>query len=258
MLSDFRVAGLSRVNPLRPLRNPGLKLSWKDNFFDFEFSSANFFSPGKIEYAYQLVGFDPHGSWQARRVEGPIPTCPPWKIPVIDPVGAQRAMEPTGIPVESGHRASFLADLVVFAVAPCRGRQHRMGMYRWRVAQIRKEERMKAGFQRRIAEVEMSALRAQMNPHFIFNCLNSINRFILVNEPDAASDYLTKFSRLIRLILDHSRTERILSRPRTDALRLYIELKRCGLTINLRTRSTWRRRWFPNRSTFRRCSFSPM
>jgi sensor histidine kinase YesM len=51
-----------------------------------------------------------------------------------------------------------------------------------------------AGLQQHVTEVEMQALRAQMNPHFIFNCLSSINRFILKNETEAASNYLTKFS----------------------------------------------------------------
>ena len=55
------------------------------------------------------------------------------------------------------------------------------------------------------SELEMQALRAQMNPHFIFNCLSSINRFILKNESEAASDYLTKFSRLIRMVLNNSK-----------------------------------------------------
>ena len=58
-----------------------------------------------------------------------------------------------------------------------------------------------AELQHHVTELEMQALRAQMNPHFIFNCLSSINRFILKNETEAASNYLTKFSRLIRMAL---------------------------------------------------------
>ena len=60
-------------------------------------------------------------------------------------------------------------------------------------------EKKQAELQQRATELEMQALRAQMNPHFIFNCLSSINKFILKNDTDAASDYLTRFSRLIRL-----------------------------------------------------------
>lgn len=64
-----------------------------------------------------------------------------------------------------------------------------------------------------------------MNPHFIFNCLNSINRFILVNDTDAASEYLTKFSRLIRMILDSSREDMITLQKELDSLRLYIGME---------------------------------
>jgi LytS/YehU family sensor histidine kinase len=79
--------------------------------------------------------------------------------------------------------------------------------------------------QQRTAELEMQALRAQMNPHFIFNCLNAINHFILVNEVNTASDYLTKFSRLIRIVLDNSFRKNIFLSEELESLRLYIELE---------------------------------
>ncbi|WP_315818431.1 histidine kinase [Paraflavitalea speifideaquila] len=71
----------------------------------------------------------------------------------------------------------------------------------------------------------MQALRAQMNPHFIFNCLSSINRFILKNEPDKASDYLTRFSRLIRLVLINSQKPLIVLEDEIEMLRLYLEME---------------------------------
>lgn len=75
------------------------------------------------------------------------------------------------------------------------------------------------------AELEMQTLRAQMNPHFIFNSLNSINRFILTNDRSGASAYLTKFSKLIRLILQHSAAQFISLAGELEALRLYLELE---------------------------------
>jgi LytS/YehU family sensor histidine kinase len=69
-----------------------------------------------------------------------------------------------------------------------------------------------------------------MNPHFVFNCLSSINRFILVNQPDEASAYLTKFSRLIRLILDNSRTETVPLNKELEALQLYVEMEQMRFT----------------------------
>ena len=76
------------------------------------------------------------------------------------------------------------------------------------------------------SHLEMQALRAQMNPHFIFNCLSSINRFILINKIDEASDYLTKFSRLIRMALQNSEKPLITLESDLDALRLYLDLER--------------------------------
>jgi LytS/YehU family sensor histidine kinase len=72
----------------------------------------------------------------------------------------------------------------------------------------------------------MQAMRAQMNPHFIFNCLSSINRFILKNETEAASDYLTKFSRLIRMVLTNSTKTFITLEDELDMLKLYLDMER--------------------------------
>lgn len=97
--------------------------------------------------------------------------------------------------------------------------------YRARLRRVREKERMQGAFDRQLAEVEMSALRAQMNPHFLFNSLNSINRYIVKNEPKLASEYLTKFSRLMRLVLNNSKQQVVPLQDELDALNLYIELE---------------------------------
>lgn len=75
------------------------------------------------------------------------------------------------------------------------------------------------------AEIEMKALRAQMNPHFIFNSLNSINKYILKNDQVNASRYLTRFAKLIRLILDNSNSKEVALSDELEALRLYVEME---------------------------------
>jgi LytS/YehU family sensor histidine kinase len=74
-------------------------------------------------------------------------------------------------------------------------------------------------------ELEMQALRTQMNPHFIFNSLNSINRFILQNNIGQASEYLTKFSKLVRLILQNSQATLITMESELESLELYLNLE---------------------------------
>ncbi len=93
---------------------------------------------------------------------------------------------------------------------------------------------MKLGFEQKLAETEMTALRAQMNPHFIFNCLNSIKLYATENESGKASDYLTKFSRLIRLVLENSRSERVTLQNELDALRLYLDMEAMRFKDKLR------------------------
>ena len=85
--------------------------------------------------------------------------------------------------------------------------------------------RTKAEFQQQATELEMQALRAQMNPHFIFNSLNSINRFILQNNSEQASEYLIKFSKLVRLILQNAQDSLISLESELESLGLYLELE---------------------------------
>ncbi|HEU4469930.1 MAG TPA: histidine kinase, partial [Flavisolibacter sp.] len=88
-----------------------------------------------------------------------------------------------------------------------------------------KAEKILMDTKERMADVEMQALRAQMNPHFIFNCLNSINRYIVKSDQATASLYLTRFAKLIRLILDNSNSRTITLANELQALKLYIDME---------------------------------
>ena len=88
-----------------------------------------------------------------------------------------------------------------------------------------KKKRAEFSFKQKIAESQIQSLRAQMNPHFIFNCLNSIENFMMQNEKRKASDYLHKFSLLIRTILDSSRNELTTVSLDMEALKLYVDLE---------------------------------
>src|SRR6185312_5298604 len=70
--------------------------------------------------------------------------------------------------------------------------------------QLRRQKAELDNISKQLTEMQLAALRSQMNPHFIFNALNSIKKFILTNEAENADKYLGKFSKLIRSILDNS------------------------------------------------------
>lgn len=77
--------------------------------------------------------------------------------------------------------------------------------------------------------LEKSALRAQMNPHFIFNVLNSIQNFIFKNEKELAMEYLGKFAKLVRLNLNASIEEKVLLEDEIVLLDNYLNLERLRL-----------------------------
>jgi hypothetical protein len=88
-----------------------------------------------------------------------------------------------------------------------------------------KKKRAEFAYKQKIAETQIQSLRAQMNPHFIFNSLNSIENFMMQNEKRKASDYLHKFALLIRTILESSRNELTTVPLDMEALQLYIDLE---------------------------------
>lgn len=87
------------------------------------------------------------------------------------------------------------------------------------------KQKKEQAYQRKIKEAEMQTLRSQMNPHFLFNTLNSINSFIIQNKTEDASSYLTTFSKLMRSILENSKQELITLQKELQTLKLYLELE---------------------------------
>lgn len=81
-------------------------------------------------------------------------------------------------------------------------------------------------FERRMLNIRMESLQSQMNPHFIFNSLNSIENFVMQNDKLAASQYLNKFATLIRTILESSQLDTVPFATDLKATETYIDLER--------------------------------
>ena len=91
---------------------------------------------------------------------------------------------------------------------------------------ITDRKRRRAKHEKEAAVLETQALRSQMNPHFIFNALNSINAFVQKNDPDRAGSFLTRFARLMRLVLENSRQAEVPLKDDLEALDAYLHLER--------------------------------
>ncbi|AJH15961.1 sensor histidine kinase [Myroides profundi] len=104
--------------------------------------------------------------------------------------------------------------------------------YLFRFKQLRKvqiAERKKLEYQKRLAEVKLQSVRSQMNSHFIFNVLSSIQYYIIKEEVDDALFYLERFAQLIRTTLDMSTRERITLKEECEYLSTYVEIENMRL-----------------------------
>jgi len=100
-----------------------------------------------------------------------------------------------------------------------------IAIIKYRLSKIRKEEKEMASQELQKIQLELKVLRSQMNPHFMFNALNSIENFIWKNEIKQASDYLGKFARLMRLVLENSHFETVGLDKELEALECYMQLE---------------------------------
>jgi sensor histidine kinase YesM len=192
----------------------------------FEFAALNYTAPQKNQYAYKLEGADKDWVYSGSRRQATYSN-----LSGGDYIFHVKASNNDGVWNEAGKSIfiyiappfwntwwfrTLVIGTIFFIVYL---------FYRRRIAHIRKEEQKKTAFNKQLAQIEMKALKAQMNPHFIFNCMNSINSYILENDKKKASDYLTKFSTLIRLILENSDKQKINLDDELAMLKTYLQLE---------------------------------
>jgi ligand-binding sensor domain-containing protein len=243
---DFRIDGKSVVPGEGPLASPldsakKITLKHNQNSFSFDLVCIHYSNPNHNRSFYKLENYD--RDWRNAGAPGTAYyyNVPPGnyvfkiKTASADGVWAERSIEVTIMPPWwSTWWAYFMYAVLIAAVIWTIVYYHSRSLRR-ELEQRKKEQQfaeMKqktAELERQATEVEMQALRAQMNPHFIFNSLNSIDLFILQNDKAKASKYLTKFSRLIRMILNSSANATVSLAEDLEALQLYLELENLRL-----------------------------
>ena len=201
-----------------------LNLAYDNNYFTIQFLGVTIQSPNKVRYQYKLEGLDENWSALSARSEATYGHVPfgeyIFKVKAMNGDGYWSKELSYPLVIRPPWWRTWWSSLI-FALVFC-GIVY--SVLKYRLNRIHEQHEIELE-RHRAAELEMQALRAQMNPHFIFNSLNSINLFILENDRQRASEYLTKFSRLIRLILHNSREEVIPLEKELEALNLYLELE---------------------------------
>ncbi|MGB4850194.1 MAG: histidine kinase, partial [Saprospiraceae bacterium] len=215
-----------------------IKLSYTENFLTIRFSVINLTDAENNTVQYRMDGLEDH--WNIRNGISQViyTNIPPGKYTFFI-----RAANNDGIWNEKETRIlisikpPFWQRTWFYILLGIMASGFIGFLYNYKLTQsikqnklLSEKETLKAEAEKQMAQLEMTALRAQMNPHFIFNCLNSINRFIIVNDNDTASEYLTKFSKLIRQVLDNSRGDKSLLATEIETLKLYIEMESLRFT----------------------------
>ncbi len=219
-IDKIKVHGQEKALPLVQV-----KLGPKESNISFTYSVIDFCNPVKPRFEYILEGLD--RSWTRTKETSDIiysnlePGKYNFRIKAANTKGqwSDEYILPIKIkaPLISKWWFWFLMALISFRIL--------LLIHSYRLNQVRKLSLLKSDFDKQIARIEMEALRAQMNPHFLFNSLNSINNVILKKEAKEASNYLTKFSRLIRMILQNSKSQKVTVGDELSAIKLYIEME---------------------------------
>src|SRR5947207_15645647 len=97
--------------------------------------------------------------------------------------------------------------------------------FKSRLNRFKQIEHLKTEYYRKVLDAQLISLRAQMNPHFLYNCLASINNYVIKSEKKTASEYITKFAKLMRLLLENSTERNIPLAKEIEYMRLYLEME---------------------------------
>ncbi|MCK9290140.1 MAG: two-component regulator propeller domain-containing protein [Bacteroidales bacterium] len=214
-----------------------LRLRHNENIFSFEFAALDYTNPSRINYKYKLENFN--RDWVERKASQRYA-----EYVRVNPgfyVFRVIASNSDGFWNEEGIRINILIQppwyqtwwfripalivmiagifIIIFV----------------RTQSVRKKHEMQMkylGLEKQLFLLEQKALQLQMNPHFLFNSLNSIQSFIVKNDIDNAIHYLSKFSKLMRQTLSNSRESFVSLHNELLAIELYLELEKLRFSDN--------------------------
>ncbi|RYE00325.1 MAG: hypothetical protein EOP54_00655 [Sphingobacteriales bacterium] len=220
---SLQFTGITVADRILPLNAP-ITIPHDENRIKFDFS-AILFSAERVSYHYRIIGLN--NNW----VETEEPSLSFLSLPsgqytlqvkALSALGQESALIQKTFNVERAfYETWWFRTLVLLFFGTLV-----LLFLRYRIRRIRSQEAIKSELARKVTELEQMALRAQMNPHFIFNCLNSVQNYIVRKDSMGASIYLSRFATLIRKTLDNAGSLYIPLREELAYLESYIELEK--------------------------------
>ncbi len=199
----YLLSVLSGVGTDRVADTANLVIPFGDRSIRFGYAGISYRSGGDITYRYRMLGLD--SSWRTTKLtELEYAVLPPggyeFQLTAINKFGNSSALLSQRFWVVTPFWLTTWFSMVVvilFALGT-------WGLASWRIRTIRWRQREKETLARKMMELERMALQAQMNPHFIFNCLTSVQQYVVDQDIPSANKYITGLARLIRLTLHNS------------------------------------------------------
>ena len=202
-------------------------LKYNQNFFSFEFASLNYTNAPKNKYAYQLEGFDPDWILSGSRRYASYTNLNPGEYTFkVRGSNDDGILNEKGISVKLIIRSPWWKTGWAYAIYALLFTAGVLLVHRFQKQRVIQAEREKARYEKELLMLEAKALRAQMNPHFVFNSLNSIKSLINKNENTHAAEYLTTFSKLIRTLFQNSDKREINLYEELETCRLYTQIEK--------------------------------
>ncbi len=197
-----------------------IEIPYREPILNIKFVGLSYQSIGEIEYRYRLNEFE---NWQYTKNNQLTFTnlaSGEYNLEIqASNDNKNWSTEPARLHIQVAYpfwRTNWFIILSTFGLSFIL-----FGIYRFALTRIKKREEIK----RQVQNLRFEALNAQMNPHFIFNSLNSVQHFIMTNDKRESTRYLSKFAKLMRKTLDHSREKNVSLHEELEALELYLELE---------------------------------
>jgi len=195
-----------------------ISLNYDENFFTISFSALNFYNSKHFSYKYKLNGVDPEWvitrNLNAATYTDISPGNYTFQVMAIAPDGTKSKIQSLKIDIIPPYWQTWwflsIIGIILFTIAGW------VLHLRFKKYKAEKEN----------IQLEQKLLRSQMNPHFIFNALFSIQNFLYAQKNTEADHYLTKFSRLLRLTLENSRETFITVENEMQTIRNYLDLQK--------------------------------
>ena len=219
-IKEIKVNGVAQ--PLSYLKS----LNHRENNLEVKFIAPHFKSRGQVTFYYRIIGLQEN--WLPRSINNIRMSSFPsgeYELQIYceneDGIRSEQITKvPFNIIAPVWQRRWFQALVVLFLM----GLTWLIVTIRFR--QIRKKETLEQSLRERINELQTRALQAQMNPHFVFNALNSVQHFISADKQEQAMVALSKFAQLIRMIFEQSKEKEISLDRELEFLKLYLDFEK--------------------------------